>query len=96
MPKRYQIELSQKEEDRLKGWTRNPPKAYLRYRAQAILQVAEGQPIYQVAQNLRIRIHRNAVSEWVKRYEAEGIKGLKVKAGRGRKPAFFPPKPKGG
>ena len=96
MPKRYQIELSQEEREQLKRWTRNPPKPYLRYRAQAILQVAEGKPIYQVAQNLRIRIHRNAVREWVKRYRSEGIKGLKVKAGRGRRPAFFPPKPNSG
>lgn len=90
MPKCYKIELSKEEREKLERWTRNPPQPYLRYRAQAILRVAAGEPIYKVAPSLRVRVHRNAVSDWVRRYLAEGIEGLKVKPGRGRKPAFSP------
>ncbi|MBI1876826.1 MAG: helix-turn-helix domain containing protein [Chloroflexi bacterium] len=68
----------------------DPPKAYLGKRARAILQVAAGEPIEQVVQPARIRVHRATVSAWVQRYLAEGIEGLKVKPGRGRKPAFSP------
>ena len=90
MPKRYYIELSDEEREQLERWTRNPPKPYLRYRAQAILRVADGQPIYKVAASLRIKVHRNTVSEWVRRFLAAGIEGLKIRPGRGRKSAFSP------
>ncbi|NPA93295.1 MAG: IS630 family transposase [Chloroflexi bacterium] len=52
--------------------------------------VAEGQPLYQVAEHARIRVHRATVSQWVRRYLAEGLHGLKVRPGRGRKPDFSP------
>lgn len=90
MPKRYKIELSEEDREKLERWTRNPPKPYLRCRAQAILLVAAGEPICKVTPRLRVRVHRNAVSDWVQRYLAEGIEGLKVKPGRGRKPVFSP------
>jgi len=92
MPKRYVIQLSDEERAKLKAWVKNPPKPYLRKRARAILLVADGVPLYKVAQHPRIRVHRVTVSRWVKRYLAEGLKGLKVKPGQGRKPAFFPRK----
>jgi transposase len=40
----------------------------------------------------RLLKHRrpDTVYEWVRRYRAEGIGGLAVKPGRGRKPAFSP------
>jgi transposase len=90
MPKRYCIELDAEQHDQLERWTRNPPKPYLRYRAQAILRIADGEPVYKAAEGLRIRIHRNAVSNWVQRFEAEGIEGLRIRPGRGRKPSFSP------
>lgn len=90
MPKRYRIELSEEARAKLQAWVKNPPKPYLRKRARAILLVAEGQPLYQVAEHPRIRVHRTTVSQWVRRYLAEGLDGLKVRPGRGRKPAFSP------
>lgn len=96
MPKRYYIELSEEEREQLERWTRNPPRPYLRYRARAILRVAAGEPICKVAPSLRIRVHRNTVSEWVRRFLAEGIEGLKIRPGRGRKPAFSPSDSGGG
>jgi len=90
MPKRYSVELSDAERAKLEGWVKNPPKPHLRKRAWAILLVADGQPMYEVAEDYRVRVHRTTVSEWVQRYQSNGITGLKVKPGQGRKPAFFP------
>jgi len=90
MPKRYVIDLSDASRAKLESWVKNPPKAHLRKKAWAILLVAEGQPVYAVAVDYRVRAHRTTVSEWVQRYQSEGIAGLKTKAGQGRKPAFSP------
>ena len=90
MPKRYVIDLSDEERAKLEAWVKNPPRPYLRKRARAILLVADGQPLYKVAAHPRIRVHRTTVSEWVRRYLAEGRQGLKVRPGAGRKPAFPP------
>lgn len=91
MPRRIEITLSEADRTTLVRWSRQPPKPYLRERARAILLVAGGMPVYQVAQRLRLRIHRNAVREWVERFVNEGVAGLKIREGRGRKPTFFPP-----
>jgi hypothetical protein len=90
MPKRLSIELSEEERAQLERWSKNHRKGYLRERARAILRVAAGEPVSKVAQELRIRIHRTAVSEWVHRFQERRIEGLKIQPGRGRKPAFFP------
>lgn len=90
MPKRYDIVLSEQERQKLEGWLKNPPSPYLRERVRAILKVSEGETIQATAAKLRVRVHRNAVSEWVKRFLSERLKGLKIKAGRGRKAVFSP------
>lgn len=90
MPKRIRIDLSEAERAQLERWTKSPPRSYLRYRAQAILQIAEGKPVYQIARQLKLRVHRTTVSIWAQRYLAEGLSGLKVKPGRGRKAGFSP------
>ena len=90
MPKRYVIELSDKERGKLANWVKNPPKAYLRQRARAILLVADGEPLYKVASHSRIRKHRKTITRWVQGYLSKGLEGLKVKPGQGRKPAFSP------
>ena len=90
MPKRYKIVLSEEEKQKLEGWLKNPPSPYLRERARAILKVSQGETIEATAQELRVRIHRNAVSEWVQRFLSERLEGLKIKVGRGRKAVFSP------
>jgi transposase len=90
MPKRYTLVLTEKEKQTLTRWLKNPPRPYLRERARAILQVAQGVPIATTAEHLRVRVHRNAVSEWVQRFLAKRLAGLTIKAGRGRKPVFSP------
>jgi transposase len=73
-------------------WARDHhEKPYVRERAAAILKVAEGQSVRQVAlRGLLKRRSEETVSEWIKRYLAEGLQGLLVRPGRGRKPAFSP------
>jgi hypothetical protein len=88
MPKRYVIELSTLEKQTLERWLKNPPKVYLRDRARALLQVAQGATLCATAQKLRV--HRNTVAEWVHRFLAERLPGLKIKVGRGRKAVFSP------
>lgn len=90
MPKRIRIQLSEAERAQLERWTKSPPRSYLRYRAQAILQIADGKPVYQIARQLKLRVHRTTISSWAQRYLAEGLSGLKVKPGRGRKAGFSP------
>jgi transposase len=65
--------------------------AYLRERAAAMLKIAGGHSGLQTARNLLNRPHwQDTIYEWYKRYQAEGITGLKIRAGRGRKPSFSP------
>jgi len=64
---------------------------YLRERAAAILKIAAGNSGLQTARNLLNRAHwPDTVYEWVKRYRSEGVAGLEIRKGRGRKPAFSP------
>jgi len=90
MPKRYEIVLTEQEKQKLEGWVKQPPRPYLRERARAILQVSQGNTIQAAAEKLRVRVHRNAVSEWVKRFLSDRLEGLKIKKGRGRKAVFSP------
>lgn len=96
MRKQYHISLTDEQRTQLVKWTKNPPKHYLRKRAYAILEVASGKPISHVARDRRVRVHRTTVSEWVQRFLEDGLEGLKIKPGRGRKPAFSPSERGGG
>ena len=67
------------------------PKPHLREKAAALLKVADGWTIQDVARFGLLRPRsRNSVSAWVARYQARGLAGLRVQKGRGRKPAFSP------
>jgi hypothetical protein len=67
------------------------PTPYLREKAAALLKVADGWQLRDVARFGLLRPRsRNTVSSWVARYKTRGLTGLRVRAGRGRKPAFFP------
>jgi transposase len=90
---RIHLDLSADQRAELEKWVKHPPKPYLRERARAILRVADGEPILQVAASLRVRVGRDTVGNWVKRYRAQGLQGLHIQSGRGRKPAFSPSEP---
>jgi transposase len=65
--------------------------AYVRERASAILKIADGMSGRQVALGgLLKRRKTDTVYDWFHRYQVEGLAGLKIKSGRGRKPAFSP------
>ena len=67
------------------------PKPYVREQAAALLKVADGWTLQAVARSGLLRGRSpNTVAAWLDRYETRGLAGLKVRAGRGRKPAFFP------
>jgi hypothetical protein len=57
-------------------------------RARMLLLRAEGKRQMEVADTLKV--HRNTVRLWEKRFRAEGMDGLRDKPGRGRRPSFSP------
>jgi transposase len=82
MPKAREVVLTPGQEREL-IWTRDHhQKAYMRTKAAAILKVA--------AHGLLKPVKQDVVSDWIDRYESEGLSGLLVRKGRGRKPAFSP------
>ncbi len=67
------------------------PLSYMRRKAAAILKVATGQTIKQVAlTGLNKPVTQECVSAWISRYEQDGLAGLHVQPGRGRKASFSP------
>lgn len=93
MSRRHLI-LSEAQEAELGRLCASAAKPYLRERAGAILKVGAGIPAAVVARALLLRPRQaDTVYEWLNRYERAGIEGLKIKAGRGRKPAFSPSEP---
>jgi hypothetical protein len=66
-------------------------KAYLRERAAALLKVADGTPAARVARDGLLRPRKpDTVYAWIDRFIEAGSAGLRMQAGRGRKPAFSP------
>ena len=91
MAQRREVRLSPEQTKELEQTRDHHRLAYLRERAAAILKVAEGKAVREVANNgLYKPRRRETVSEWITRYQQEGLAGLRVRSGRGRKPAFSP------
>jgi transposase len=90
MPAPLKIELSTEQRQELEAVRDRHPKPYMRERASAILKIADGMSGLQVSrEGLPKRRDPDTVYRWVRRYLAEGIKGLEIRKGRGRKPAHF-------
>lgn len=66
-----------------KGLKTGPTHAF-RKRCQSVLLKAEGRSSKQVA--TIVKLCAISVNSWLKRYQAQGMDGLKTKPGRGRKP----------
>ncbi len=91
MPAPLKIELTAEQRQELEEVRDKHPKPYMRERATAILKIADGMSGLQVSrEGLYKQRHPDTVYRWVKRYLAEGVKGLEIRKGRGRKPAYFP------
>jgi transposase len=91
MPKIIRVTLTSAQKEELETVRDRHPKAFLRERAAALLKVASGQSLTQVAEHGLLKRHEpETVHLWVKRYMAQGVEGWKVANGRGRKAKFSP------
>jgi hypothetical protein len=91
MPKAYQLQLDDRQLSELVDLRDHHQKPYVRERAAAIIKVGAGQSIRQVALHGLLRSYEpEVISEWIRRYLAEGPHGLLIRKGRGRKPVFSP------
>ena len=91
MPAKTKVTLTAESRAELLYLRDHASKPYLRERAAAILKVADGHPVYQVAATGLLKPRApTTVGNWIKRYQAEGVQGLYIRPGRGRKPSFFP------
>ena len=92
MPAPLVVALRPEQTQELERLRDHDPTPYVREKAAAILKVAAGQSLRAVARAGLLRPRRReTVAAWVRRYLAEGAAGLRVRPGRGRKGAFFPP-----
>jgi transposase len=91
MPRLLELELTPHQRTTLEEARDHHPKPYMRERAAALLKVAGGLSVPRVARWGLLRPHDpDTLYRWVHRYQGEGIAGLLVREGRGRKPAFSP------
>ena len=88
---RYRPTLSENERQQLLDLRDHSPKPYVRERAAAILKSADGVTIMEIAAKRLLRKRDpDTVRRWLQRFSEEGIAGLTIKPGAGRKPAFSP------
>ena len=91
MPNPLQINLTPEQQQELEEIRKHHAKPYMRERATAILKIAAGASGHQVAQFGLLKARDpDSIYSWVHRYESEGLAGLEIRKGRGRKPAFSP------
>ncbi len=91
MPKALELPLTAEQREMFEAMPDCHPKPYLRERAAALLKIAAGQAGYQVAENGLLKPRKaDTVYQWVHRYQDQGLGGLYIQPGRGRKPAFSP------
>ena len=70
---------------------RTAAKPYLRERAGALIKIAGGRSAHSVATDgLALPRDPDTVYDWLDRFQAEGVAGLTIRPGRGRRPAFSP------
>jgi transposase len=85
------LELNESQAGELEQIRDHHHKPYMRERAAALLKVAGGNSGREVALNgLHKERDPDTIYSWVRRYQAEGVEGLIIRRGRGRKAAFSP------
>lgn len=91
MPKIIRLELNEAQRRELESVRDRDGRAYMREKAAALLKIAEGQVASQVAERGLHKPHDpDVIYRWLSDWEAQGVAGLVVKKGRGRKAAFSP------
>jgi len=94
MVARRTLSMSATERDNLVEIRDNHEKAYMRERAAAIIKVMNGQSAYEIAHSGLLKPRKpDTIYAWLDRYGEQGIEGLVIRSGRGRKPAFSPSVP---
>lgn len=84
--------LTDEQRDELVFLRDHDSRPYMRERAAALLKIAAGQSGLHVAtQGLLKPRDPDTIYQWVERYRVEGVAGLKIRAGRGRKPTTVTP-----
>jgi transposase len=77
------IQLSEERRQELEDGYRNSQSHAFRERCQMILLKSEKRTSAEIARFLSC--HKITVNEWVKRFESEGVEGLRTRPGRGRR-----------
>ena len=91
MPERLTLTLTPAQRTELEQAVRHHEKPYIRERAAAMLKIAGGKSPHWVAEHgLLLKRDSDSVYGWLERYKVEGLKGLFIREGRGRKPSFSP------
>ena len=91
MPRQLTLDLTEEQRAELLDHRDHDRRPYLRERCAALLKLAEGWSLAEIARTgLHRRYDPDALYEWHRRYLADGLSGLVIRAGRGRKPVFFP------
>lgn len=91
MPRPLALNLTPDERTCLREMRDHHPRPHMREKAAALLKVAEGCPGSRIARGGLLKPRKpETLYRWVSLYRTEGIAGLRVRAGRGRKPAFSP------
>ncbi len=89
MPRLITICLTPEQQEQLEEIRTKHKCPYMRERTTALLKIAGGMSGRQVAlTGLYTPRKPDTVYSWVRRYKQEGIPGLLIKPGRGRKPAY--------
>ena len=89
MPKRRYLTLSEPQRAELEGVLRRDSRPYMRERASALLQIADGRPALWVARHGLLRRRKpDTVIGWLNAYEQGGIAAL---VQRPRRKRDFPP-----
>lgn len=97
MPKALCLPLSEPQREMFEAMRDHHPKPHMRERAAALLKVAAGRAGYHVAEDGLLKPRKaDTIYTWIHRYEEQGLGGLYIRDGRGRKPAFSPSAPDGG
>jgi transposase len=91
MPRILELKLSEVERQELETVRDRHAQPHMREKAAALLKIAAGSSGSEVARSgLLRRRDTDTIYRWVTRYRADGIAGLAVRHGRGRKAAFSP------
>ena len=91
MPRTLTLNLTADERVCLGQLRDHHPRPHMREKAAALLKVSGGFSVPQVARWGLLKPRKpETLYRWIHLYRTEGIAGLRVREGRGRKPAFSP------